>query len=174
MKLTLIRHAPPCVQGICYGHCDVEVQCISEQVAQFLHHQWTSAGSPRILSSPSMRCTELAKAIVGNASQTIHKDERLRELDFGDWENIPWSEIPRTELDTWGMDWIKQRPPHGESFHELCFRIDDFMSEVLPSEHIWVVSHAGPIRIMLARLRQQDPTLYFDVPVPHLEPLHAP
>ncbi len=174
MKLTLIRHAPPIVHGICYGHSDVAVQSVPDHIIKEFRDQWLAANCPQIWSSPSVRCKDIATKIAGNENHLILFDERLRELHFGEWENVPWSDIPRAQLDEWGADWSAKAPPKGENFHQLCFRIDNFLSELNRKQAHWIISHAGPIRVILARLRQQDPTLYFETPIPHLETLHAP
>lgn len=173
MSFTLIRHAPPLIQGICYGTSDIPVQAVSHVTLTMLRSRWQSEGTPPLWCSPAQRCLQLALQIADSRHERVHSDTRLRELHFGSWENIPWSEIPRVQLDTWGQNWQQERPPAGESFAELCARLESFLDEHKQTT-IWVVSHAGPIRVMLGKLRQQDPALYFETPIPHLEPIHAP
>ncbi len=86
----------------------------------------------------------------------VRLDNRLREMNFGDWENRPWDDIPRRELDAWGKDYARRAVPGGESFADLNERTLEFWDELRDSNgkdaRIIVFSHAGPIRCMLTHV----------------------
>ena len=43
-------------------------------------------------------------------------------MDFGRWEGLPWSAVPRAELDAWAADLMHARPHGGESVAMLLAR----------------------------------------------------
>lgn len=85
-------------------------------------------------------------------------DERLVELDFGDWEGQTWEEVHKNTPDilaSWGVDWVNQSPPNGETFKQQCLRCQSWMkdwSATLSGESnasMMVVSHGGSIRALI-------------------------
>jgi alpha-ribazole phosphatase len=91
------------------------------------------------------------------APQTIFPDERLLELDFGDWENQPWEWIYQNGGDAWMNAFVDQRTPGGESFIDLAERAKIFWNEKvlekgIAGQSLAVVTHAGVIRAFLCHL----------------------
>ena len=102
----------------------------------------------RVISSPLARCRETAAALDPNHEV----DERLIELDYGEFEGIPVAEVPRATWNAWRADdgW---RPPGGESHDELAGRVWSLLDElVMPAAttDIVLVSHVSPIKAALA------------------------
>ena len=109
MILHLIRHPLPLVApGICYGRLDVAAENVPEAAAALRAE--LPSGLP-VWTSPLVRCRMLAEAL--HASPAV--DDRLAEMDFGDWEGRAWDAIARTELDAWAADIAGYAPPGGES-----------------------------------------------------------
>jgi alpha-ribazole phosphatase len=79
-------------------------------------------------------------------------DDRLAELDFGDWEGRRWDEIDRTDFDRWADDYVSQPAPGGQSWLDLSQKAAAFLTDLRsqPYENVIVVSHAGVIRALLA------------------------
>ena len=75
--------------------------------------------SDRLVTSPLHRCRRLAERIGAARALAPVIDERLRELDFGTWEGVPWESIPRTELNAWAADFFHARP-HGARACTCC------------------------------------------------------
>ncbi|MFN4100141.1 MAG: histidine phosphatase family protein, partial [Pararhodobacter sp.] len=101
----------------------------------------------RILSSPLSRCRLLAEAVAEARGHNVTIDPRLTEMDFGRWESLLWSAIPRTEIDAWRDDFLDARPHGGESVRDLADRVqaalDDAARGPVP---VLVVTHAGVIK----------------------------
>ena len=101
-----------------------------------------------------MRCYKLA-ASLGNR---IFLDSRLKEVNFGTWENQAWDNIPKKEIDPWMNDFVDTAPPNGESYTELQNRVIDFFKTLVANnkenDPIFIVSHAGPIRAWLSYIQQ--------------------
>jgi alpha-ribazole phosphatase len=154
-EIALIRHTAPLVApGICYGRLDLalrdaaDIAPIVGQLAAFL--------PARVCTSPARRCRELAYAI--SADPIL--DDRLRELDFGAWEGLPWDAIPRADLDRWAADPAGFAPPGGETGHALLSRVKSFHADLIATDvKKIVVSHGGPLKILQALLAGREPDL---------------
>jgi alpha-ribazole phosphatase len=135
-----IRHPPlHDVAGRCYGRLDLRVDAGDIAAAAA-----TLPALPAlpILSSPAQRCLDLARAIAG--PRPVAMDDRLQEMDFGDWEGQSWSALPRDDLDRWAADVAGFRPPGGECFHDVLARLHEALG-TLRAPHL-IVTHAGVIR----------------------------
>jgi alpha-ribazole phosphatase len=150
-RLALIRHTRAAIaEGICYGASDVpalpfdgDAEALIAEVAA-----WQPA---RIISSDFVRCRVLADALSGVNGVAVTLDPRLRELDFGEWEGMRWDDVPREALDRWATDPLGFFAPGGESGAALVARVGDFYGDLAAmTGRCAVVSHAGPIRVLMA------------------------
>jgi alpha-ribazole phosphatase len=143
MLLQLIRHPKPQIDpGICYGQLDILAEIEMADLARLRAE--LQPGLP-VWSSPLLRCRKLAKQL--HPQPNI--DERLAEMNFGDWEGRPWEDIPRHELDAWAADLAGYAPPGGESPRALQRRALAFVASLNVPEAA-IVTHAGVIRTLLA------------------------
>lgn len=147
MDVILIRHTTPRVEkGICYGQTDLELADTFMQELEVLKDKLPKQ-CDIIYSSPLKRCKELANQL----GEGVRTDNRLMEMDFGNWEMKLWNDIPQDELNPWMADFVNVGVPGGESFQEMIARVDEFLAEMLARDHkrILIVSHAGVIRAAL-------------------------
>lgn len=170
-----VRHPPlRCLQGICYGRLDVtpEADVFADAAATL------APGLPDwpLATSPSRRCLHLADALrmraldAGRCPPLPVVDDRLRELDFGDWEGRRWDDIPAASLDAWNADIAGFAPPNGESFDGLVDRVADALA-ALGTPHV-VITHAGVIRAA-HRLAGWDAANAAAISVPYLQPIRV-
>ncbi|MCM8596708.1 alpha-ribazole phosphatase family protein [Accumulibacter sp.] len=142
MQLFLIRHPRPVgLAGICYGRLDVAAE--DPQAAAERLRPLIPPATP-LLASPLRRARELARALHAQAVL----DDRLREIDFGEWEGRSWESIDRREIDAWAADVLHFVPPGGESVAMLQQRVIDCLVG-LAGPRFGLVTHAGPIRAAL-------------------------
>ena len=156
MELILVRHTRPLVAGnVCYGATDLDLAPTFEEEAARV----VAALPPteRLVTSPLGRCRRLAERIGAAQSLVPAVDPRLREMDFGRWEGVPWDAIPRAELDAWAADFLHARPHGGESVHMLHERSRSALADyrAIGLSHI-VVTHAGVIKAVRAEDRHPD------------------
>ncbi len=146
MKLTLVRHTSvQCKPNICYGQTDVDVARTFVEEAEKVSLQLGGCVFDAVFSSPLQRCTKLASHC-GFSQPKL--DNRLMELNFGDWEGIPWDEISDPNLDNWYADWVNVPTTNGESFAEQVERVRDFLGELKSGgyDEVLAFAHAGVIR----------------------------
>ncbi|MEM1409088.1 MAG: histidine phosphatase family protein [Bacteroidota bacterium] len=107
----------------------------------------------KLYSSPLKRCLQLAALI---PHQSLDQVPQLQEMNFGDWELRPWSDIPKAELNPWMEDFVRQQVPNGESMEILADRVIHWYTEILRNseEKVAIVTHAGPIRVILSEVNQ--------------------
>ena len=143
MQVFLIRHPKPVIEaGICYGRLDVDAhapQTVADQIKPLL-----PADVP-VFSSPLRRARQLAEAL----HPSPVNDQRLCEIDFGDWEGRAWNDIERSLLDAWAADVIGFTPPGGESVASLQQRVIDFATSLEAQPAVALVAHAGVLRALV-------------------------
>lgn len=150
MEIYLIRHTTPKVEkGICYGQSNIPLADSFSADAKKLIKSLPEK-IDAVYSSPSNRCYNLAKLI---KSKKLLVDNKLLELNFGDWEMKKWDEIDERSLNFWMKDYINVRTPNGENFIDLENRISKFFEEILKKNYkkIAVVTHKGVIMCMVGK-----------------------
>ena len=108
---------------------------------------------------------EILRATLGLHPASYHREDRLKELAFGQWEGMTWEEVQRRdpagarrrEQDKWFG-----QPPEGESYEMLAERLAPFLPMV--TRHAVVVSHGGVGRTLMAMIgglpKRQAATTY--------------
>ncbi len=147
MEIYLIRHTAVQAPGICYGHYDVPLAAtFAAETAQLR----TKLPPPpyRVFSSPAKRCLALAETV----TTEITLDERLREMNFGAWENRLWHDLSHAETMAWMADYVTLAPPDGETFGAVQQRAAAFLTGLTnstPDESILIFTHGGTIRALV-------------------------
>lgn len=148
MDIFLIRHTTPAVTyETCYGFADLDLAPTFAEEAGRLqgilpHKTFT------VYASPLQRCSKLAAFLFGGSFTT---DERLKEVNFGDWEMKTWHDIAVTDAKNWMTDYLYQPVPNGESYSQLYTRsIAAFRELAASGKDTAIVTHGGVIRSVLA------------------------
>ncbi|GAF05049.1 alpha-ribazole phosphatase family protein [Saccharicrinis fermentans] len=153
-ELYIIRHTTPNIEpGICYGDSDLDVADSFKEEAEKIKNLLINLTPAYIFSSPLIRCRKLGEALFPGS--VIHYDNRLKELNFGDWEMKPWKDIDKEVLKIWSDDFVHKSTPNGENFNQLFSRASHFIdNDILPlKEHskIAMVTHSGIMRCLISR-----------------------
>ena len=107
-----------------------------------------------VISSNLIRAVETAVIVSGFTPNEIIKDDRLRELNFGDWEGMHHVEVKEKHKEAWESwcnDWKNAAPPKGESFFEIYIRVKSCIEDILKEykgKKVLIVSHQGAMRII--------------------------
>lgn len=128
--------------------------------------QWQAEQLARILrqlpitvmyTSPLQRAGATAAQIGQQCGLVVHRDDRLREGSFGDWEGLSRPEVlTRSQYDVqrlkqWESD-SQCAPPGGESLYDVQVRVRGLVDELAVThagEWVVLVSHVGPIKALL-------------------------
>ena len=145
MKLTLIRHTAVAVpRGVCYGQTDVALSETFPEEAECVARQLTNYSFDRVYTSPLSRCVGLAERC---GFPDAVRDERLMEMNFGDWEMCKYDEISDARLQQWFDDFINVAPTGGESCMQQRARFLDFINTLrtgLPRDaSVALFTHGG-------------------------------
>ncbi len=151
MEIYLIRHTTPKVEkGICYGQADLDItETFLEEVEAIKPH--LPSEGIKVYSSPLQRCKKLADALFEGFDIDIHDD--LMELNCGQWELLPWNDIPKEEIQPWMDDFVNVRVPQGESYVDLHNRVVNRFKEIVEKqESAVIVAHGGVLRSILSHI----------------------
>lgn len=154
LSLHAWRHARADeAQGRCIGRTDLPVD---PRRAKRLAHRMRAFARrhalPRIvITSPLGRCSAVGCWLACWGWQ--HRvDESLIELDFGRWDGLAWSSVPREDIDAWCLDFAEAAPGGGESVGTLLERVRAFD----PGEARVVVTHGGWLSAAIWLSRHPD------------------
>jgi alpha-ribazole phosphatase len=106
--------------------------------------------------STGLKRTEKGAKIIGqyHTVPVITKPE-LKEINFGDWEGMPLTEIEKAcpgELDKRYGNLAEYRPPAGENMMDVSKRVLKCLKEILKQEagkNILIVAHGGVNRVII-------------------------
>lgn len=166
MEIYLVRHTPTVAEkGLCYGQTDLAIlepyQELFEKIKKNI-----DTDEFDIYTSPLQRCVTLAEYL---SNKTITTSASLMEVNFGDWENKLWNDIPQQTMQPWMNDFVNIAPPDGESFIALFSRVKDFIETELllkdSKKSIVIVTHAGVIRSFLCYILEVPLSNAFKIPV---------
>ena len=130
MHIYAIRHTKPNIEsGICYGQSDLNVAESFTLEQKMVADKLNEILFDSVYSSPLLRCKALAESIFEDG--LIAFDDRLKELDFGDWELETWEDIYNSEKGKVWMDNYQTLPTlNGESYPKMRIRVEDFLTEI--------------------------------------------
>ena len=104
----------------------------------------------RVYASPARRCLDTTRGIWPDAQ--VIEEPGLWEQDFGEWEGLPFDQIPDVGALS-RQDLAKLAAPGGESFGDLCGRVQPALQKIAGRESdgfAVVVAHAGVVRAGLS------------------------
>jgi alpha-ribazole phosphatase len=162
MEIFLIRHTTPDIQkGTCYGQADLDVVSSFGEEASCIR-QHLPADIEMVYSSPLKRCRQLAENLF--PGHAIQFEDRLKEINCGEWELRLWDTIEQEALKAWMSDFVNVVIPGGESYTDLFRRTTAFFNE-LPRHYkrIAIVSHGGVLRSLLSYTSEVALQQSFDV-----------
>jgi broad specificity phosphatase PhoE len=93
-------------------------------------------------------------------------EDSLRERHFGIWEGLRFNEIESQfplEYKAWKQDQAIFKPDRGESVYDLAERVVPAVKEMVArhrGETVLIVTHVGPIRVLVAEALGMPVELY--------------
>jgi broad specificity phosphatase PhoE len=149
--ISFVRHGETAHnrEGRLQGRTDVDLSARGlEQVAR-LGARFPAGSLAAVLTSPLRRARQTAEAIAAVCGAPVEVDERLIELDYGDWDGRALADVPPEAWSAWRAD-PSFSPPGGESLVAVTERIGEFCRDRLADGAIVAVSHVSPIKAAVA------------------------
>ena len=150
MTITLVRHGQTAwnVGRRFQGRSDIPLSDVGRAQAAAASRALASDRFDVVYSSDLIRAVETAEMIAAPHDLAIHRDERLREFDFGEWEGLTWAQITQRWphlLEHGGTEAKYYQPTGGESFDDVRERVRSFLADVRARREgqVLVVTHAG-------------------------------
>ena len=150
--LILVRHGRTSANaaGLLQGRVDNELDDVGiQQASQIAAALALGDHRPdRIVSSPLKRAHQTADATRNLLGIEMTIDERWAELDYGEWDGVPISEVRPDMWEQWQSD-PGFALPGGESLVELNQRVEatcNDLAEEAASRNIAVFTHVSPIK----------------------------
>ncbi len=174
MELTVIRHTKvhnP--EKLCYGHFDIALDLAvfnteKERIKNILNKTRFDA----VYSSPINRCKLLAE----HCFPKVITDNRLKELDFGNWEGKPRNSIAAETNEFFSNYNFHKSCPNGESFFDLTLRVSSFINEIYSkynnNSKIAIFTHSGPIKAFMSEINNMPPVKTFDTTINYGDIVH--
>lgn len=158
MILTCVRHGQTQwnAAGRFQGQTDVPLDDAglrqAASTAERLHGERFDAA----VASDLTRAATTARIVIGARDVPLSLESRWREMSFGDWEGLTWPEIEARFTPEARRPNVTPRSivaPGGESFGQLCERIEDAVAAMTrmfdPNASVLIVTHAGPLHALL-------------------------
>ena len=157
--LYLLRHGQS-KANISKRYCgitDVELSPLGFKQAQEAALYFKDITISKVYSSPLKRAYNTAEAISKAAGVQIKKEECLKEVNFGIFENKTWDEMVaehKSETDNWIELKHKYKFPMGEGYDDIIKRIASFLDNI--EDNSVIVSHFGVIQSILLYYKIAD------------------
>jgi alpha-ribazole phosphatase len=194
INLYLARHGQTEMnkKKVYYGWLDVPIdedglkQCkqVAEKLSEIEFDVVISSTLKRAYTSANIICRNLdtGKIEINNEGPLqkseapsnvagLHKDkkilkyEELKEINFGKWEGMHYTEVKESYCEAWAFwakDWINYCIPEGESFLRFYKRVEACFHKILlenQDKTILLVAHEGTLRIIatiLLKMKIED------------------
>ncbi|MGI8574359.1 MAG: histidine phosphatase family protein [Egibacteraceae bacterium] len=156
MHITLARHGETqwSRTGQHTGGTDLPLTEEGERQVAALGKRLAGSKFDLVLSSPALRASQTASAL-GHEFET---DERLVELDYGEYEGLTTVQI-RGRRPAWDL-WF-DGCPDGETVAEVGDRVDGVLQHLIESgaKLVMLVGHSHTFRVLAARYLGLEPEI---------------
>lgn len=143
MEIYLIRHTSVNVpKGTCYGFTDVPLKDTFETEAAQTKKQLEGLTFDCVYTSPLSRATKLAEFC---GFPDAIRDDRLKEMNMGEWEMQMFDKINDPNLQKWYDNYLDHPTTGGESFRDLYNRVSSFLHELKQKKfrRVAIFAHGG-------------------------------
>ncbi len=157
MRIIILRHGQTEWNALqrYQGQTDIPLNDTGrEQAYQVVRLLKEQEAVQAIYCSDLSRASETAQIIGDSLGINPISDARLRELSFGVWEGLTFTEVYgeyRQEFDDWFQDTQTYTVPGGESLQCLMVRVLEVISEIEQTgyQSVLVVTHGGVMKAVL-------------------------
>lgn len=154
-SLLFIRHAETDMAGTFCGHSDPPICSYGYSQMNTLATRLEPEVFDAIYCSDLRRALATAESLAQKFGIPVTILPRLREIYFGEWEGLRWTEIEQRDP-AYALRWSESFPnlpaPGGEAFAVFRARVLEQVEDLvrLPDDkRIAVVTHGGVMRVVL-------------------------
>ncbi len=167
-RVYLIRHGEVAwnAANAYVGSTDIPLNDRGREQAALLAERLAKEGIAAIYASDLSRARETAEIVGERLDLSVMLIPALQELDYGEWEGMPESELPVRYPELfrqWKADPANVSPPNGETFSQLRDRAYPAfcrIAEAHSDENVAVVAHKSTNRALLCCLLGMDINRY--------------
>lgn len=170
-RIDLLRHGRTASSGCYAGSHDTPLTPRGwKQMRSAIgrDHPWQC-----IISSPLRRCIVFARALARRRGLPLEIESRLREYHFGAWEGKSAAELLAADPEGLARFWedpVRHPPPGGEDLRRFQERVLMTWRGLLAryaGKHLLIVTHGGPIRVILGQVRHLSFLEGLRLEIPH-------
>jgi broad specificity phosphatase PhoE len=174
-RVYLCRHGETesSAAGRFCGTLDVGLSPVGVEQARVLGAALAGSSPSAVYSSPLRRARETATLVAAACGLEVAEAQGLVEVDFGELDGLAYEEASASFPDVYRA-WLESpaavRFPGGESLDELRARASRALEEIVarhPDSSVAVISHAGPLRVLLADALMAPGETLFGIAVDH-------
>ena len=156
------------------GQLDVPLNDTGREQARTLAEQAGRERFAALYTSPLQRAHETAAIVGERIGLDPRPDDRLKEVDVGEWQDRLKDDVARDDPDGWAAFKAAGdafRFPGGESFAEQQERVIGALVDITQRGELpaLVVCHRGVVRCALAHTHKRGLDTYHDWRVPNAE-----
>ena len=163
--LFLVRHGETQgnIDDKAQGFTDAPLTELGRLQAKAVAERLSDINFTAVYSSDLQRALDTAKAITANQPELlIQTRTQLREINFGDYEDLPWAEVGNADPEFF-QRWknlgtrVDTKFPGGESMLDTWQRVGEFANEIAANHHpknatLLLVGHGGSLQALFAQL----------------------
>lgn len=164
MELYIMRHGQTDmnISGKMQGHIDCPLNDTGRKqaaaAAEVIRKYHLSFN--RVITSHLGRTKETAEITLGIPRTEFETDDRLIEIDYGDWDGKTYEEMG-PEMHAFLQDPVNIPAPEGiEPLEDVTSRVGEFLTDLAehagPEDRILAVSHGVAIRAMFGWIRKLE------------------
>lgn len=156
------------------GQLDVPLNDTGREQARALAERVRGEGLAALYASPLARARETAEIVAAAVGLEPRLDDRLKEVDVGDWQERLKEDVAREDPEAWaafGRAGEDFRFPGGESLRDQQKRVIAALVDITQRGDLpaLVVCHRGVIRAALAHAHIRGLDTYHEWTVPNAE-----
>jgi len=149
-QLILVRHGQTDANaaGLLLGRTDPPLNDAGCAQAVDVAARVAPYGPERIITSPLLRTAQTAEVIGAACGLPVAVEDRLIEVDYGEYDGLPFAELPSDLVHRWRTE-ADFAPPGGESLESVGVRMAALGAEILADlgkAPVVAVSHVSPIK----------------------------
>lgn len=139
------------------------------QDAKFLGQRLANIDFEAVIASPSKRTVDTAMLIMGERTLLYKTDERLMEINLGNWEGRTIDELMETETELYHL--YQEHPTQfrgtGESFEDVRLRLEAVLKDLeatYSNGNLLIVTHGVVIKVLQAICKNNSLDLVWEPP----------